>query len=79
MHYEVLVQLKKEVLDPQGRAIHETLVRLGHDAVKSVEVSKRYVINVDAGDESKGRELAEKLAREYLANPVAETFSVRRL
>jgi phosphoribosylformylglycinamidine synthase len=78
MHYEVLVQLKKEVLDPEGRAIQETLARHGHKAVRGVQVAKRYVLDVDDQD-GKGLALAEQIAREYLANPVAETFEVRKL
>jgi phosphoribosylformylglycinamidine synthase len=78
VHYEVLVSLKKEVLDPEGRAIQETLGRLGFRALKGVQVAKRYVLDIeDQG--GAGQELAERIAREYLANPVAETFEVRKL
>lgn len=78
MNYEVTVQLKKEVLDPEGRAIQETLGRLGFRALKAVTVSKRYVLEIEEGGEQ-GQELADKIAREFLANPVSETFQVRRL
>lgn len=78
MSYEVLVQLKKEVLDPEGRAIQETLGRLGFRALKGVTIAKRYVLDIDDGD-GKGEEMADKIAREFLANPVSETFQVRRL
>jgi phosphoribosylformylglycinamidine synthase len=78
MNFEVIVQLKKEVLDPEGRAIQETLDRLGFRALKGVSVSKRYVLDLDDGDgQAAGR--AETIAREYLANPVSETFTVRKL
>jgi phosphoribosylformylglycinamidine synthase len=76
--YEIVVQLKKEVLDPEGRAIQETLGRLGFHALKGVTVSKRYVVDLeDAG--GKGGELAERIAREFLANPVSETYRVSKL
>ena len=78
MLYEVLVSLKKEVLDPEGRAILETLGRLGHRSLKGVKVAKRYVLDIeDHGDG--GKALAERIASEFLANPVAETFEVRQL
>lgn len=78
MNYEVIVQLKKEVLDPEGRAIQETLGRLGFCGLKGVTVAKRYVLEFDdaAADAEKR---VEEIAREYLANPVAETFQIRRL
>ncbi len=78
MKYEVIVELKDEVLDTQGRAIQQTLQRLGHDNLGSVKVSKRFVLDV-AGDEAQGLALVQKLAAEHLANTVAETFSCRRL
>ena len=79
MSYEVIVQLKKEVLDPEGRAIQETLGRLGFRALKSVTVSKRYVLDLDGHGEAEQKTAAERIAREFLANPVSETFQVRKL
>ena len=76
MEYEVLVQLKQEVLDPEGRAIKETLSRHGLKGVKAVSVSKRFLLEID-DKEKKPEELAKKIAREYLANPVAEVFQIR--
>lgn len=78
MTYEVIVQLKKEVLDPEGRAIQESLGRLGFRALRGVTVSKRYVLDLE-GDQGDGQAAAEKIAREYLANPVSETFQIRKL
>lgn len=88
MTYEIIVQLKKEVLDPEGRAIQETLGRLGFRALKAVSVARRYTIEIDesaASDAAAGSggsmadQLAETIAREYLANPVSETFQIKRL
>lgn len=78
MKYEVLVELKEEVLDTQGRAIQQTLLRLGHDRLGSVKVSKRFVLDV-AGDEAQAAALVKTLAAEHLANPVAEIFTIRKL
>ena len=78
MTFEIIVQLKKEVLDPEGRAIHETLGRLGYQTLKGVTVSKRYVVELDDTN-GKGAETAEAIAKEYLANPVSETYQVRKL
>jgi phosphoribosylformylglycinamidine synthase PurS subunit len=78
MKYEVIVELKEEVLDTQGRAIQQTLQRLGHEQLKSVKVSKRFVLEVE-GNEAEAAKLVQTLAAEHLANPVAETFSCRKL
>lgn len=78
MQFEVLVALKKEVLDTQGRAIKETLNRLGHSELLDVQVSKRFVIHID-GEGEAALEKAKLLAKEHLANPVSETFELRKL
>ena len=78
MKYEVIVELKEEVLDTQGRAIQQTLARLGSEQLKAVRVSKRFVLELE-GDESKHELLVEKLAAEHLANLVSETFTFRKL
>jgi phosphoribosylformylglycinamidine synthase len=78
MDYEVLVQLKAEVLDPEGRAIQETLKSQGFGEVKAVTVAKRYVVTVDDGSKNPAA-IVEAVASRYLANPVAETFSIKRL
>lgn len=78
MNFEVIVQLKKEVLDPEGRAIQETLARLGENTVRGVTVSKRYVLEIEGAAES-AEKLAARIAQDYLANPVSETYQVRKL
>jgi phosphoribosylformylglycinamidine synthase PurS subunit len=78
MTYEVIVQLKQEVLDPEGRAIQESLGRLGFRALRGVTVSKRYLLDLE-DEGGAGMQDAEQIAREYLANPVSETFQIRKL
>jgi len=74
--YEVLVHLKGEVLDPEGRAIKETLKNQGVNGILDVQVAKRYVVTVEAtSDEATVHDMAFR----YLANPVAQTFTVRKL
>jgi phosphoribosylformylglycinamidine synthase len=78
MKYEIIVQLKEDVLDPEGRAIRDSLNRLGFNSLENVTVTKRYLVAIK-DDESDPDGLALRLAKEYLANPVAEIFTVNRL
>jgi len=78
MKYEIVVQLKPEVLDPEGRAIRESLDRLGFNSLREVQVSKRYVLELDDSEKSPD-ETAKKIAEEHLANIVAESFTVERI
>ena len=78
MNYEVIVQLKKEVLDPEGRAIKESLGRLGLGSLRDVQVSKRFVIEIDDNDKDPDG-TADHIAKEFLANPVSQTYQIRKL
>ncbi len=70
------VMLKPEILDPQGKAVHGALPRLGFEGVTDVRQGKRFELEVD-GDVTDERlaqlhEIAEKL----LSNPVIEDYEV---
>ncbi|MEZ5367334.1 MAG: phosphoribosylformylglycinamidine synthase subunit PurS [Bryobacterales bacterium] len=73
----VHVTLKKTVLDPQGRTICSALNSLGHSSVASVRQGKFFEIELaDGADPEKARESVERIAREVLANPVIEEYTV---
>ena len=77
MEARVHVTLKKTVLDPQGRTICAALNNLGHQSIASVRQGKFFEIEIANGaDPAQAREEVEKIAREVLANPVIEEFTV---
>jgi phosphoribosylformylglycinamidine synthase len=69
------VVLKPEILDPQGQAIVGALGRLGKTGVSDVRQGKHFELDVD--DHIDDAQIAE-IADTLLANPVIETFSIRR-
>lgn len=71
------VMLKPEILDPQGKAVHGALPRLGFEGVTDVRQGKRFELEV-AGDLTRER-LAEvrTIAETLLSNPVIEDFAIR--
>jgi phosphoribosylformylglycinamidine synthase len=73
----VLVRLKTEVLDPQGDAVRQALVRLGFEGVKSVRVGKLIEMELDSGNQEELKANLAKMADEMLANPVIEDFEVK--
>lgn len=76
MQYEICVELKKEVLDTQGRAIKNSLDRVGFDGLQDVRVTKRYLIDIDKANPDPETTI-HKIAKEYLANPVSEKYTVK--
>ncbi len=70
------VLLKREILDPQGRAVEQALPGLGYDAVSEVRVGKHLELLIDAeGDELDAQ--VEKLCADFLTNPVIESYRWR--
>jgi phosphoribosylformylglycinamidine synthase subunit PurS len=69
------VVLKPEILDPQGQAIAGALARLGIAGVNEVRQGKHFELDVD---DEVDDETITKLADTLLANPVIETFTIRR-
>ena len=70
------VMPKPEILDPQGKAVHGALPRLGFNAVTDVRQGKRFELEVESADEATLAEV-HQLAETLLSNPVIEDYSVR--
>lgn len=66
----VLVQLKPDLLDTQGRAVADSLQRLGYDDVEA-RVGKMIMLEVDSVD----KEQIDAMCQKLLANPVTEEWS----
>lgn len=70
------VLLKRELLDPQGRATERALPGLGFDGVSDVRIGKHLELDIDAeGDELAAR--VEEMCAGFLTNPVVETYRWR--
>src|SRR3954447_9941527 len=71
------VMPKPEILDPQGKAVHGALPRLGFEGVSDVRQGKRF--ELELGGEVTDDRLAEvhQMAETLLSNPVIENFTVR--
>jgi phosphoribosylformylglycinamidine synthase PurS subunit len=70
------VMPKPEILDPQGKAVHGALPRLGFDGITDVRQGKRFELEVATADDATLAEIAQ-IAETLLSNPVIEDFTVR--
>ena len=76
MKIKVIVTLKKGVLDPQGKAIQQTLNGMGFANIKDVRQGKYFDIDIDESDEQKAKLSAEEICKKLLANQVIEDFKI---
>ena len=76
MKVKVVVTLKSGVLDPQGKAIQQTLNGMGFANVKEVRQGKYFDIDIDESDEQKAKQSAEEICKKLLANQVIEDFKI---
>ena len=70
------VMLKPEIHDPQGEAVLSASHRLGFGNVTGVRQGKRFELELDGPADDTARARIEEIARELLANPVIEEFSL---
>ena len=71
------VMLKPEILDPQGKAVHGALPRLGFEGVTDVRQGKRFELQFDGDVGAERLAQVHEMAATLLANPVIENFTVR--
>ena len=76
MKIKVIVTLKSGVLDPQGKAIQQTLNGMGFANVKDVRQGKYFDIDINENNEQKAKLAAEEICKKLLANQVIEDFRI---
>tara|TARA_B100001029_G_scaffold155413_1_gene140211 strand:- start:1598 stop:1840 length:243 start_codon:yes stop_codon:yes gene_type:complete len=76
MKISVIITLKKDVLDPQGKVIHQTLDGMGFDGVNEVRQGKYFEIDTKETDMNKARAKVEEMCKKLLANLVIENYKI---
>lgn len=72
----VKIMPKKGVLDPQGKAIENSLKQLGFSQIEEVTQGKIIEIEIDSDNEKDAREILEKVSNKLLANLVIEDYEI---
>ena len=76
MKVKVIVTLKNGVLDPQGKAIQQTLNGMAFDNVSEVRQGKYFDIEVNEDDENRAKSQVEEMCKKLLANLVIEDYKI---
>ena len=76
MKVSAIITLKKDVLDPQGKVIHQALDGMGFKGIDEVRQGKYFEINVKENDPTKAKEIVEEMCKKLLANLVIEDYKI---
>ena len=76
MKVKVIVTLKNGVLDPQGKAIQQTLNGMNFKNVEEVRQGKFFEIEVNENNETKAKSLVDDMCKKLLANLVIEDYKI---
>jgi|TARA_B100000678_G_scaffold43487_1_gene33277 phosphoribosylformylglycinamidine synthase len=70
------VTLKKEVLDPQGKVVDQTLKNMGYKNIVSVRQGKYFDIELNETNKEKAKKIAEEICKKLLTNTVIEDYTI---
>ena len=76
MRISVIITLKKDVLDPQGKVIHQTLDGMGFENINEVRQGKYFEIDINESDKIKAETKVEEMCKKLLANLVIENYKI---
>ena len=76
MKISVIITLKKDLLDPQGKVIHQTLDGMGFNDLNEVRQGKYFEIDTRENDPKKAKDKVEEMCKKLLANLVIENYKI---
>ena len=76
MKISATVTLKKEVLDPQGKVVVQTLKNMGYENIVNIRQGKHFEIELNETDSNKAKKIVEDICKKLLANVVIEDYKI---
>ena len=79
MKFSVTVSLKKDVLDPQGKVVQNTLINMGMNNLKSIRQGKHFEIDIDENDPLLAEKKIEEMCNKLLVNLIIEDYIITKI
>ena len=79
MKFSVTVTLKKDVLDPQGKVVQNTLVNMGMRNLKNIRQGKHFEIEVDENNETVAQKKIDEMCKKLLVNLIIEDYKINKI
>ena len=79
MKVSAIITLKKDVLDPQGKVVENTLVNMGMNKLKSIRQGKHFEIEVDENDQKNAEKKVDEMCKKLLVNLIIEDYKINKI
>ncbi len=79
LKFTVTVTLKKDVLDPQGKVVENTLINMGMNKLKSIRQGKHFEIEIEEKDISLGEKKVDEMCKKLLVNEIIEDYKINKI
>ena len=79
LKFSVTVTLKKDVLDPQGKVVQNTLINMGMNNLRNIRQGKHFEIEVDEKDEAIGHKKIDEMCKKLLVNLIIEDYKINKI
>ena len=76
MKISVTVTLKKDVLDPQGKVVAQTIKNMNYNNITSVRQGKYFEIELNETNKDKAKKIIDEISQKLLTNVVIEDYSI---
>ncbi len=79
MKLAVNITLKKDVLDPQGKVVQQTLENMGINSLKNLRQGKYFEIELDETNEEKAHSIVDEMCKKLLVNLIIEEYKIKKI
>jgi phosphoribosylformylglycinamidine synthase subunit PurS len=79
LKFSVTVTLKKDVLDPQGKVVQQTLLNMGMITLKNLRQGKYFEIEINENDETKAKIKVDEMCKKLLVNLIIEEYNISKI
>ena len=76
MKISATVTLKKDVLDPQGKVVRQTLKNMGYESIINIRQGKYFEIEINETDKEKAKKVVDDICKKLLTNIVIEDYTI---
>ncbi len=77
MKISAIVTLKKDVLDPQGKVVSQTLKNMGYSSIENIRQGKYFEIEINEESEEKAKNKIDEICKKLLSNTVIEDYKIK--